>query len=67
MGLALRSSFATALNELLYVTAALALVGAVCAVVLIRAKDFHHSAGGPGAAGGPAAAEAGETAARGTA
>jgi EmrB/QacA subfamily drug resistance transporter len=41
VGGALRSSFAAALNELLYVTAALALVGAVCAVVLIRRKDFH--------------------------
>jgi predicted MFS family arabinose efflux permease len=41
VGLALRSSFAAALNELLYVTAGLALVGAVCATVLIRRKDFH--------------------------
>jgi hypothetical protein len=39
--LALRSSFASALNELLYVTAALAFVGAVCATLLIRRKDFH--------------------------
>ena len=51
-GLALRSSFASALNELLYVTAGLALVGAVCAMVLIRKKDFHR----PDAAAAPAAA-----------
>ncbi len=41
VGGALRSSFAAALDELLYVTAGLALIGAVCAVVLIRRKDFH--------------------------
>jgi EmrB/QacA subfamily drug resistance transporter len=41
VGGALRSSFAAALNELLYVTAGLAFVGAVCAVVLIRRKDFY--------------------------
>jgi EmrB/QacA subfamily drug resistance transporter len=45
VGGALRSSFAAALNELLYVTAGLALVGAVCAVVLIRRKDFHRPDG----------------------
>jgi EmrB/QacA subfamily drug resistance transporter len=39
--LALRSSFAAALNELLYVTAGLAFVGAVCATLLIRRQDFH--------------------------
>jgi hypothetical protein len=39
-GLALRSSFASALNELLFVTAGVALVGAVFATVLIRRKDF---------------------------
>jgi EmrB/QacA subfamily drug resistance transporter len=38
--LALRSSFASGLNELLYITAAVALVGAVCALLLIRSKDF---------------------------
>jgi EmrB/QacA subfamily drug resistance transporter len=41
VGVALRSSFAAALNELLYVTAGLAIFGAVCAVLLIRRKDFH--------------------------
>ena len=66
VGAALRSSFASALNELLYVSAGVALVGAVCAVLLIRAKDFHHTGGGaqpPAAAGqeagAPAGAEAG--------
>jgi EmrB/QacA subfamily drug resistance transporter len=42
VGSALRSSFAAALNDLLYVTAGLAIVGAVCATLLIRRKDFHH-------------------------
>jgi len=41
---ALRSSFAAALNDLCYVTAALAVVGAVCAVALIRRKDFYQLA-----------------------
>jgi EmrB/QacA subfamily drug resistance transporter len=41
VALALRSSFATALNELLYVAAGLAFAGAVCATLLIRRKDFH--------------------------
>jgi hypothetical protein len=38
--LALRSSFASGLNDLLYITAALALAGGVCALLLIRSKDF---------------------------
>ena len=38
--LALRSSFASGLSDLLYITAALALVGGVCALLLIRGKDF---------------------------
>jgi EmrB/QacA subfamily drug resistance transporter len=54
VGLALRSSFAAALNELLYVTAGVAIVGAVLAAALIRSKDFHR----PGDTG-PAAAAAG--------
>jgi EmrB/QacA subfamily drug resistance transporter len=41
VGAALRSSFAAGLNDLLYVTAALALAGAVCATLLIRRKDFY--------------------------
>jgi len=38
--LALRSSFASGLNDLLYITAALALLGGICAMLLIRSKDF---------------------------
>jgi predicted MFS family arabinose efflux permease len=37
---ALKAAFAAGLNDLLYVTAALALVGGVCALLLIRRKDF---------------------------
>jgi hypothetical protein len=49
--LALRSSFASGLNDLLYISAALALVGGVCAVLLIRGKDFVRREGGePGTA-----------------
>jgi EmrB/QacA subfamily drug resistance transporter len=40
VALAIRSAFAAGLNDLLYVTAGLALVGALCAVLLIRSKDF---------------------------
>jgi EmrB/QacA subfamily drug resistance transporter len=48
--LALRASFASGLNDLLYITAALALAGGVCAMVLIRGKDFVKREGGaPGA------------------
>jgi hypothetical protein len=43
---ALRSSFAAGLNDLIYVTAALAFVGAVCATLLIRGKDFDRSSQG---------------------
>jgi EmrB/QacA subfamily drug resistance transporter len=57
VGLALRSSFATALNELLYITAGLALVGAVCAMLLIRRKDFHRPDGAAAAPTGRAPAE----------
>jgi len=57
-GLALRSSFASALNELLFVTAGVALVGAVFATVLIRRKDFVR----PDGAGAPAGAGAGSAA-----
>jgi EmrB/QacA subfamily drug resistance transporter len=64
VGLALRSSFADALNELLYVTAGVAIIGAVCAAVLIRSKDFHQPEGGaPGAAGAPQTVTAPEAAA----
>jgi EmrB/QacA subfamily drug resistance transporter len=47
--LALRSSFASGLNELLYITAVLALAGGICAVLLIRGKDFVKREGAPGA------------------
>ena len=62
-GAALRSSFAAALNDLLYVTAGLAVAGAVCAALLIRSKDFHQTGGqetGDSAAGGAAAPETAE-------
>jgi EmrB/QacA subfamily drug resistance transporter len=62
VGLALRSSFAAALNELLYVTAGVAIVGALCAVVLIRAKDFHRPDGGEAAAAAVGRAPAQEAA-----
>jgi predicted MFS family arabinose efflux permease len=48
--LALRSSFASGLNDLLYITAVLALVGGVCAMLLIRSKDFARRDGGAPAA-----------------
>ncbi len=57
VGLALRSSFATALNELLYVTAGVAIVGAVCAMLLIRRKDFYRSDVAEPAAAGRTAAQ----------
>jgi predicted MFS family arabinose efflux permease len=37
---AIRSGFAAGLNDVLLVTAALALVGALCALLLIRPRDF---------------------------
>ena len=37
---AIKAAFAAGLNDLLYVTAAVALIGAVCALLLIRRKDF---------------------------
>ena len=37
---ALRSAFAAGLNDLLLVTGALAFAGALCALLLIRSKDF---------------------------
>ncbi|HUN30845.1 MAG TPA: MFS transporter [Trebonia sp.] len=61
--LALRASFASGLNELLYITAALALVGGVCAALLIRGKDFVKRDGG--APGSPAPAGAADPAAAG--
>ena len=40
VALAIKAAFAAGLNDLLYVTAGLALLGAVCALLLIRSKDF---------------------------
>jgi EmrB/QacA subfamily drug resistance transporter len=40
VAVALKAAFAAGLNDLLYVTAALALVGGVCSLLLIRSKDF---------------------------
>jgi EmrB/QacA subfamily drug resistance transporter len=37
---AIRDTFAAGLNDLLYLTAGLALAGAVCALLLIRSRDF---------------------------
>ena len=37
---AVRSSFASGINELLYVTGELALVGAISSLLLIRSRDF---------------------------
>jgi hypothetical protein len=37
---AIKAAFATGLNDVLYVTGAVALTGAVCAMLLIRRKDF---------------------------
>ena len=40
MAVAIKAAFAAGLNDLLYVTAGVALVGAACALLLIRSKDF---------------------------
>ncbi len=62
VGAALRSSFAASLNDLLYLTAGLALAGAICAVLLIRRKDFDRSgSAGQATAGRTAAAVVEET------
>jgi hypothetical protein len=37
---AIRAAFAAGLNDVLYVTGAVALASAVCALLLIRRKDF---------------------------
>jgi hypothetical protein len=46
VGEAVRSAFAAGLNDLLIVTAVLAFSGAVCALLLIRSKDFVRTGGG---------------------
>jgi hypothetical protein len=50
VGEAVRSAFAAGLNDLLIVTAVLALAGAVCALLLIRGQDFVRTGGEPQAA-----------------
>ncbi len=63
VALALRSSMAAALNDLAYVTAGVAIVGAVCATLLIRRKDFlSREEAPPGAPGEAAGQEAPEPA-----
>jgi EmrB/QacA subfamily drug resistance transporter len=61
VGEAVRSAFAAGLNDLLIVTAVLAFTGAVCALLLIRSKDFVRTGGEPQAAaavpGGAAGAD----------
>jgi EmrB/QacA subfamily drug resistance transporter len=65
LALALRSSFAAGLNDLLCISAVLALMGGVCAVLLIRSKDFVNREGAaPTAASAlasPTAASAGSS------
>ena len=51
-GPAARSDFITGLNEILVISAILALVGGVCAIFLIRRKDFVAQGPPPGGAGG---------------
>jgi predicted MFS family arabinose efflux permease len=56
---AIKAAFAAGLNDLLYVTGGLALAGAVCALLLIRGKDFvsRSEPQAAAAAGAPAGAE----------
>jgi hypothetical protein len=56
---AIRSAFAAGLNDLLIVTAALAFAGAVCALLLIRSKDFVRTGRTQPPGASPAAAETG--------
>jgi len=57
VALALRSSVAAGLNDLVYVTAGVAIVGAVCATLLIRRKDFRRRDPTPPAAAGDSAGQ----------
>jgi hypothetical protein len=50
----IRAAFAAGLNDLLYVTAGIALTGAVCALLLIRSKDFVSRTEPPAAPAGTA-------------
>jgi hypothetical protein len=56
---AIRSGFAAGLNDLLIVTAVLAFAGAVCALLLIRSRDFVRTGRTRAPGGSPAAAETG--------
>jgi len=56
---AIKAAFAAGLNDLLYVTAGIALVGGVCALLLIRSKDFVSRAEPPAASAADATAETG--------
>jgi predicted MFS family arabinose efflux permease len=51
---AIRAAFAAGLNDVLYVTAGVALIGAVCALLLIRGKDFVSRTEPPAAPAGDA-------------
>src|ERR1700683_5034275 len=51
---AIKAAFAAGLNALLYVTAGIALVGGVCALLLIRSKDFVSRGEPPAAPAGDA-------------
>ncbi|MFI5083658.1 MAG: hypothetical protein ACHQCE_21505 [Streptosporangiales bacterium] len=52
---AIKSGFAAGLNDLLIVTAALAFAGAVCALLLIRSRDFVRTGRSEPPAASPAA------------
>ena len=56
---AIKAAFAAGLNDLLYVTAGLALVGATCALLLIRSKDFVSRTEPPAGPAGDAGAAVG--------
>jgi hypothetical protein len=57
VAIALRSSVAAAINDLLYVTAGVAIVGGICAALLIRQKDFRSRDSEPPSASGEAAGQ----------
>jgi hypothetical protein len=56
---AIRSGFAAGLNDLLIVTGALAFAGAVCALLLIRPRDFVRTGRSEPPGASPAAVETG--------
>jgi hypothetical protein len=59
VGAAVKAAFAAGLNDLFYVTGSLALAGAICALLLIRSKDFvRRTEPRAAAAAGPAAVPA---------